>query len=84
MRGGSRPHSGGSSAAGGGVSRPAEASTLAVVVPVFNEAAGITPTLGALASQDDPDFDVFFVDNNSTDASAEVIRTFAAERGLNR
>ena len=70
----------GSSAAAGGVSRP----TLAVIVPVFNEASGITPTLEALAAQDDPDFDVVFVDNASTDASAEVIRAFAAERGLTR
>lgn len=56
--------------------------TLAVVVPVFNEASGILPTLEALAAQDDADFDVVFVDNASTDASADVIRTFAA--GLNR
>ena len=51
--------------------------TLAVVVPVFNEAAGIGPTLDALESQTDSDFDVFFVDNGSTDGSADVI----AERG---
>ena len=55
---------------------------LAVVVPVFNEAAGIRPTLEALASQDDGDFEAFFVDNGSTDDSARVIREFAAERGL--
>lgn len=57
---------------------------LFVVVPVFNEAGGITATLQALASQDDADFDVIFVDNASTDASAEVIRGFAARRGLSR
>lgn len=56
--------------------------TLAVVVPVFNEAAGIRPTLEALASQNDGDFEAFFVDNGSTDDSAQVIREFAAERGL--
>ena len=83
-RGGSSAAEGGSSAAEGGVSRPAEVARLAVVVPVFDEAAGITSTLEALASQDDPDFDVFFVDNNSTDSSAEVIRAFAAARGLTR
>lgn len=55
---------------------------LAVVVPVFNEAAGIRPTLEALASQNDSDFEAFFVDNGSTDDSAQVIREFAAERGL--
>jgi cytochrome P450/glycosyltransferase involved in cell wall biosynthesis len=57
---------------------------LAVVVPVFDEASGITPTLEALASQHDDDFDAVFVDNGSTDGSAEVIRSFAAARGLAR
>lgn len=47
--------------------------TLAVVVPVYNEAAGIGPTLDALEAQTDGDFDVFFVDNGSTDGSADVI-----------
>jgi glycosyltransferase involved in cell wall biosynthesis len=46
---------------------------LAVVVPVFNEAAGIGATLDALEAQVDDDFDVYFVDNNSTDASAAII-----------
>lgn len=59
-------------------------SRLAVVVPVFNEAAGIRPTLEALAAQRDADVDVVFVDNGSTDGSADVIRAFAAERGLDR
>ncbi len=57
---------------------------LAVVVPVFDEAAGIRPTLEALAAQRDADFDAVFVDNGSRDGSAEVIRAFAAERGLDR
>jgi glycosyltransferase involved in cell wall biosynthesis len=48
--------------------------TLAVVVPVYNEAAGIRPTLQALAAQRDDDFDAVFVDNGSTDGSADVIR----------
>lgn len=47
--------------------------SLAVVVPVYNEAAGIGPTLDALEAQLDTDFDVWFVDNNSTDDSAAVI-----------
>ncbi|MGV8897277.1 MAG: glycosyltransferase family A protein [Rhodoglobus sp.] len=57
---------------------------LAIVVPVFNEAAGIRPTLHALAGQDDPDFDVVFVDNSSTDASTAVIRDFIESNGLSR
>ncbi|MDH6180269.1 glycosyltransferase involved in cell wall biosynthesis [Microbacteriaceae bacterium SG_E_30_P1] len=55
---------------------------LAVVVPVFNEATGIRPTLEALASQKDQDFFVVFVDNGSTDDSAEIIARFASERDL--
>lgn len=57
---------------------------LAVVVPVYDEAAGIGATLEALAAQHDSDFDVVFVDNGSTDGSGEVIRSFAAARGFTR
>jgi glycosyltransferase involved in cell wall biosynthesis len=58
--------------------------TLAVVVPVFDEAAGIRPTLEALAAQRDADFDAVFVDNGSRDGSGDLIRSFIAERGLAR
>ncbi|GAB3601682.1 cytochrome P450 [Microbacterium tumbae] len=57
---------------------------LAVVVPVYNEASGIRTTLQALAFQNDGDFDVVFVDNASTDSSADVIRAFIAEYGMTR
>ncbi|MEQ1736699.1 MAG: glycosyltransferase family A protein, partial [Rhodoglobus sp.] len=70
----------GSSATEGGVSR----SPLAVVVPMLNEAAGIRPTLEALAAQRDADFDVVFVDNGSTDATVAIVVDFATERGLGR
>jgi glycosyltransferase involved in cell wall biosynthesis len=53
---------------------------LAVVVPFYNEAAGITPTLDALATQVDGDFDVVFVDNASTDGTAAVIEAFRQPR----
>jgi glycosyltransferase involved in cell wall biosynthesis len=51
---------------------------------VYDEAAGIGPTLEALAAQQDSDFDVVFVDNGSRDASAAIIQEFIAERGLTR
>ena len=51
---------------------------LAVVVPVYNEAAGIGKTLEALAAQRDQDFDAIFVDNGSGDDSVGVIERFAA------
>jgi glycosyltransferase involved in cell wall biosynthesis len=55
-------------------------SRLAVVVPVYNEAAGIRATLEALARQTDGDFDVVFVDNDSTDDSVAVIESFRQPR----
>lgn len=57
---------------------------LAVGVPVFNEERGILPTLEALAAQEDTDFDVWFADNGSTDATATVIRDFIAAHSLSR
>jgi glycosyltransferase involved in cell wall biosynthesis len=62
----------------------ARAPRLAVVVPVFQEAAGIGPTLVQLAAQRDADFDAVFVDNGSTDGSRGVIERFAGARGLSR
>ena len=53
---------------------------LAVIVPVFNESSGIRPTLDALLAQTDTDFDVWFVDNASTDDSAAVIASYHQPR----
>jgi glycosyltransferase involved in cell wall biosynthesis len=53
---------------------------LSVVVPFYNEAAGIAPTLDALEAQTDQDFDVVFVDNNSTDGTAAIIEARAHPR----
>lgn len=49
-----------------------------VVVPAYNEAARIGGTLDALAAQSDLDFTLLVVDNGSTDATAAVVRDFAA------
>jgi len=57
---------------------------LAVTIPAFNEAKGITATLEALVQQDDRDFDVVICDNNSTDETATVIEQFITEGGLKR
>jgi glycosyltransferase involved in cell wall biosynthesis len=58
-------------------------SSLWVVVPLRNEAAGIQPTLAALAAQRDRDFTLVLVDNGSTDGSADVIqRALATGPGL--
>jgi glycosyltransferase involved in cell wall biosynthesis len=48
--------------------------SLWVVVPAYNEATGIGPTLRTLSTQDDRDFTLLVVDNNSTDGTADVVR----------
>jgi glycosyltransferase involved in cell wall biosynthesis len=53
---------------------------LAVVVPFYNETAGVRATLEALANQIDQDFDAVFVNNASTDDSSAVIAQFARDR----
>jgi glycosyltransferase involved in cell wall biosynthesis len=46
-----------------------------VVVPFYNEASGIAPTVNALAAQRDPRFTLLMVDNGSTDGGADVVRS---------
>ncbi|MET9491737.1 glycosyltransferase family 2 protein [Nocardia sp. NPDC006630] len=52
-------------------------SELWVIVPAYNEVHGITRTLEALAAQQDRDFILVVVDNDSTDGTASVVRDFA-------
>jgi glycosyltransferase involved in cell wall biosynthesis len=54
--------------------------SLWVIVPAYNEAAGIGATLRALSTQDDAGFSLVVVDNNSTDETVDVVKEFAAER----
>jgi glycosyltransferase involved in cell wall biosynthesis len=54
--------------------------TLSVIVPAFDEAAGIGATLDALDRQVDRDFTLVVVDNASTDATRAVVAAFAADR----
>lgn len=49
-----------------------------VVVPAYEEAAGVGDTLDCLAAQTDRDFTLLVVDNGSADATADVARRFAA------
>jgi glycosyltransferase involved in cell wall biosynthesis len=53
-----------------------------VIVPFYNEAKGIGPTLQALASQTDRHFTLLLVDNASTDGGAEKARTICKSLGL--
>lgn len=55
-----------------------QAYGFAVVVPIYNEEAGLCATLDALAAQSDRDVALFLVDNGSTDRSADLAGRFAA------
>jgi glycosyltransferase involved in cell wall biosynthesis len=59
----------------------APARPACVVVPFWNEAAGMGATLAALAAQTDGAFTLVLVDNASTDGSGDVARAFAAPGG---
>ena len=50
-----------------------------VVVPFYNEAAGMRATLDALAGQSDPAFTLILVDNASSDHGADVASEFARQ-----
>lgn len=58
--------------------------SLTVILPAYNESKGVVPTLEALRTQEDSDFDVVFVDNNSTDDTAQVIEDYIAKHSLTR
>lgn len=53
-----------------------DALRLFVVVPCFNEARGIAPTLNALAVQTDHYFELVLVDNGSTDDTRRILWEF--------
>jgi dolichyl-phosphate beta-glucosyltransferase len=61
----------------------AEAPDLSVVIPAFNEAARLGPTLGEVTSYLEHrglPFEVLVVDDGSTDGTAEVAASFADRR----
>jgi glycosyltransferase involved in cell wall biosynthesis len=57
---------------------------LTVVLPAFNEADHVLPTLRALLFQTDTNFDVVFVDNGSTDNTREILTTYIENLGIDR
>ncbi len=54
--------------------------TISVVVPVFNEELVLSSCLDALSRQTHPPMEILVVDNNSTDRSAEIARSFPLVR----
>jgi cellulose synthase/poly-beta-1,6-N-acetylglucosamine synthase-like glycosyltransferase len=47
---------------------------VSVVVPAYNEAAGIAATVRSLAASDYPDLEIIVVDDGSTDATAAIVQ----------
>ena len=60
---------------------PADYSDLSIVIPAFNEEAGIVATLRSLTSEAGT-AEIIVVDDSSTDATAEAARSFAAVKVL--
>jgi len=61
--------------------RRAEKPSISIVIPAFNEAAYIAKTLGSLFKASlsyGTNVEAIVVDNNSTDATAEIARSFGA------
>ncbi|MFV2143475.1 MULTISPECIES: glycosyltransferase [Isoptericola] len=57
---------------------------LAVIVPARDEVHGIGATLAALRDQEDADFDLVVVDNDSSDGTGELVRATAKDWGMTR
>ena len=53
--------------------------TISVVIPAYNEEHTLPTCLQALKSQTTPPLEIIVVDNNSTDRTAEVARSFGAK-----
>jgi glycosyltransferase involved in cell wall biosynthesis len=51
-----------------------------VIVPVYNGAAYLAETINSLLSQTFRDFELLVIDDGSTDASSEIVRSFNDER----
>lgn len=55
---------------------------LSVIIPVYNAAATLRHSLGSLCGQDFRDFEIVAVDDCSTDGSAEVLKSYCEENGM--
>jgi len=64
--------------AGSDVDLPDPAPMLSVIIPAHNEERNIRRTLDAVVAQDYPSFEVIVASDRSTDATASIVREFAA------
>lgn len=58
-------------------SQPEQLPSLTVIIPARNEANRIERCLMGLADQELPNLDILVLDDNSTDGTAEVVRSFS-------
>src|SRR5579863_6712344 len=56
---------------------------ISVIMPCFNPGRMLRPALLSVVRQSHPDIEIIFVDNNSTDGSADVAREILGETGRN-
>src|SRR5687768_15841626 len=56
--------------------------TLSIIIPAYNEEAHLGACLQAIADQTEPPDEVIVVDNNSTDRTAKIARSFPFVRLL--
>jgi hypothetical protein len=57
------------------------AALISVIMPCFNAGPMLRPALNSVLRQSHPDIEVIFVDNNSTDGSADVAREVLTQAG---
>jgi cellulose synthase/poly-beta-1,6-N-acetylglucosamine synthase-like glycosyltransferase/peptidoglycan/xylan/chitin deacetylase (PgdA/CDA1 family) len=56
---------------------PAFTPPVSIIVPAYNEAAGIAAAVRSLAASDYPEFEVIVVDDGSTDATSDIVSRLA-------
>lgn len=59
------------------------AMRISIVLPAYNEADGIRYCLDSIAAQSEPAFEVIVIDNNSTDDTAAIARSYPFVTYLN-
>ena len=52
---------------------------LSIIIPTYNSINYISDSILTIQKQGDADFEVLYIDNNSTDGSAELIQELASK-----
>lgn len=53
-----------------------QSGAISIIVPVYNDPEGIRTALNSLRTQNNADYQISVVDNNSTDRTPEVVRSY--------